>query len=52
MDNPEKLAILGAQDKDKQTNNTAQYVLDTTTHRTKTKKATTTKTQSNIIVFL
>jgi hypothetical protein len=30
MDNPEKLATQGTQDEDKQSKNTAQYVLDTT----------------------
>ena len=30
MDNPEKLALLGIQDEDKQSKNTTQYVLDTT----------------------
>jgi hypothetical protein len=30
MDNPEKLATQGTQDKDKQTKNTTQYLLDTT----------------------
>ena len=30
MDNPEKLAIQGTQDEDKQIKNTTQYVLDTT----------------------
>ena len=29
MDNPEKLATQGTQDEDKQSKNTAQYVLDT-----------------------
>ena len=30
MDNPEKLATQGTHDEDKQSKNTAQYVLDTT----------------------
>jgi hypothetical protein len=30
MDSPEKLAIYGVQDEDKQSKNTTQYVLDTT----------------------
>ena len=30
MDNPEKLATQGTQDEEKQSKNTAQYVLDTT----------------------
>ena len=30
MDNPEKLATQGTQDKEKQNKNTTQYVLDTT----------------------
>ena len=30
MDNPEKLAVYGTQDKEKQSKNTTQYVLDTT----------------------
>jgi hypothetical protein len=30
MDSPEKLAIYGIQDKEKQSKNTTQYVLDTT----------------------
>ena len=30
MDNPEKLAIYGTQDDEKQSKNTTQYVLDTT----------------------
>jgi len=30
MNNPEKLAILGAQDEEKQNKNTTQYALDTT----------------------
>ena len=30
MDNPEKLATQGTQDKEKQSKNTTQYVLDTT----------------------
>jgi hypothetical protein len=30
MDNPEKLATYGTQDDDKQNEDTAQYVLDTT----------------------
>jgi hypothetical protein len=30
LDNPEKLAISGIQDEDKQNKNTTQYVLDTT----------------------
>ena len=30
MDNPEKLATLGTQDKETQNKNTTQYVLDTT----------------------
>ena len=30
MNNPEKLAILGAQDEEKQSKNTKQYSLDTT----------------------
>jgi hypothetical protein len=30
MDNPEKLAIYGTQDEEKQSKNTTQYVLDTT----------------------
>ena len=32
MDNPEKLAIQGTQDEDKQNKNTTQYVLDTIIH--------------------
>jgi hypothetical protein len=30
MDNPQKLAVYGTQDEDKQNKNTTQYVLDTT----------------------
>ena len=30
MDNPEKLATQGTQDKEKQSKNTTEYVLDTT----------------------
>ena len=30
MDNPEKLALYGTQDEEKQSKNTKQYVLDTT----------------------
>ena len=30
MDNPQKLATYGAQDKDRQNKNTTPYVLDTT----------------------
>jgi len=30
MDNPEKLATSGTQDEDRQTKNTAQYMLDST----------------------
>ena len=30
MNNPEKLATQGTEDEDKQTQNTAQYALDTT----------------------
>ena len=33
MDNPEKLAAYGTQDEEKQSKNTAQYVLDTTMHK-------------------
>ena len=33
MDNPEKLAIQGTQDEEKQNKNTTQYVLDTTTRK-------------------
>ena len=33
MDNLEKLATLGTQDEDKQSKNTAQYLLDTTIHK-------------------
>ena len=33
MDNPEKAATKGIQDDDKQSKNTAQYVLDTTIHK-------------------
>ena len=33
MDNPQKLATLGTQDKDKQNWNTTQYVLDTTVRK-------------------
>jgi hypothetical protein len=33
MDNPEKLATLGAQDEVKQSKNTTQYALDTTMHK-------------------
>ena len=36
MDNPEKLATQGTQDKEKQTKNTTQYVLDTTMRKTNT----------------
>ena len=32
MDNPEKLATQVTQDKEKQSKNTTQYVLDTTIH--------------------
>ena len=35
MDNPEKLAALGTHDEDKQTKNTAQYVLDNTRRKQK-----------------
>jgi hypothetical protein len=38
MDNPDKMAILGPQDEDKQNKNTAQYVLDTTLRKHKHKK--------------
>ena len=30
MDNPEKLALYGTQDEEKQNKNTTQYILDTT----------------------
>jgi len=33
MDHPEKLETLGTQDEEKQTKDTAQYVLDTTSIR-------------------
>jgi len=33
MDNREKLATYGTQDKEKQNKNTTQYVLDTTTRK-------------------
>ena len=33
MENPKKMATQGTQDKDKQSNNTTQYVLDTTIHK-------------------
>ena len=33
MENPKKLATQGTQDKDKQSKNTAQYVLDNTIHK-------------------
>ena len=33
MDNSEKLATQGTQDKEKQYKNTAQYVLNTTMHK-------------------
>ena len=33
MDNPEKLATYGSQDKKKQNKNTTQYVLDTTVRK-------------------
>ena len=33
MTNPEKLATLGTQDKEKQNKNTTQFVLDTTIHK-------------------
>ena len=33
MNNPEKLATLGTQDKEKQNKNTTQFVLDTTIHK-------------------
>jgi hypothetical protein len=42
MDNPEKLAAQGTQDEDKQSKNTTQHVLATTTHKqTKQKHKTT-----------
>jgi len=34
MDNPEKLATSGTQDKDIENKNTTQYVLDTNIHKT------------------
>jgi len=33
MNNPEKLPTPSIQDEEKQSENTAQYVLDTTTHK-------------------
>ena len=33
MDNPEKLAMQGTRDEEKQSKNTKQYVLDTTIHK-------------------
>jgi hypothetical protein len=33
MDNPEKLALWGTQDEEKQDKNTTQYLLDTTTRK-------------------
>jgi len=33
MDNPDKLATYGTQDEDKQTQNTTQYVLETTINK-------------------
>ena len=33
MDNPEKLATQGTQDKEKQCKNTTQYVLNNTMHK-------------------
>jgi hypothetical protein len=35
MDIPEKLATYGTQDEEKQSNNTTQYVLDTTKRKQK-----------------
>jgi hypothetical protein len=42
MDNPEKLAAQGTQDEDKQSKNTKQHVLATTTHKQTKQKHNTT----------
>jgi len=60
MDNPEKLAIYGIQDEDKQNKNKTQYVLDTTiskqtkigVNKTSTLLQTTGGKDEPVIVFM
>ena len=55
MDNPEKLATCGTQDKTetKQKQNTTQYVFDTTMHKANTNNVNKTlgKDESNIVII-